>query len=209
MTAPYLRFPGQWIDNWARFSSAFDLSNNVFRWYDAQTGRYTSPDPIGGVNPYVYADDDPLTEFDPYGLLVEVRCERIGWQGFTRSTLAAFYHHCFVHTKCPCTKRHPFDKTVETGGAPAGQRPPLHINDFDGSRGSNDGIIVQPPGSTDCSKEQCILDQANVLMATHPGYNPRGPNSNTFAHQLLSACGMEALVPDGDPPVGWNHPWSK
>jgi RHS repeat-associated protein len=205
-----LRLPGQEVEQLGSGANGVtSRSYNIHRWYRTEFGRYSSPDPLSGTGRYTYADDNPLSRFDALGLLVEVRCELIGWQGFQESTLAAFYHHCFVRTKCPCSKSDPFDKTVEASGAPVGQKPDLHINDFDGHRGSNEDIIVQPPGSVDCSKEKCILEKAKNLMASHPGYHPSGPNSNTFAHQLIKACGMDALVPSGDPPVGWDSPWSR
>ena len=44
------------------------------RYYDAATGRWTQRDPVGGslaetvkVNPYVYANDDPVNMVDPSG----------------------------------------------------------------------------------------------------------------------------------------------
>ncbi len=44
------------------------------RYYDAATGRWTQRDPVGGslqettkINPYVYADDDPINMVDPSG----------------------------------------------------------------------------------------------------------------------------------------------
>jgi len=87
----YLRFPGQWVDTWARFSPSFDLSYNVFRWYDAQTARYTSPETSYSIYQrhltaagrydqseltdwqstlklFAYAEQNPLLFDDPWGL---------------------------------------------------------------------------------------------------------------------------------------------
>jgi RHS repeat-associated protein len=44
---------------------------NYFRDYDPALGRYVQPDPIGlqgGLNPYLYANGNPLAYMDPYGL---------------------------------------------------------------------------------------------------------------------------------------------
>ena len=41
------------------------------RWYDPQLRRFMSEDPIGlsgGLNPYTYADNDPINKTDPMGL---------------------------------------------------------------------------------------------------------------------------------------------
>jgi RHS repeat-associated protein len=58
------------------FAGTYNVSGNIFynraRYYDAGTGRFLSEDPLGvkgGVNPYVYADDQPTDVTDPSGLL--------------------------------------------------------------------------------------------------------------------------------------------
>ncbi|MEU1800649.1 DUF6531 domain-containing protein [Streptomyces sp. NPDC019937] len=59
-----LRFPGQYAD------SETGLHYNVHRHYDADVGRYISPDPLGLVpdpNPYGYVND-PFQVCDPLGL---------------------------------------------------------------------------------------------------------------------------------------------
>jgi RHS repeat-associated protein len=59
-----LRFPGQIYD------SHGGLMQNYFRDYDPTTGRYVESDPIGldgGLNPYIYAEADPLGFSDPTG----------------------------------------------------------------------------------------------------------------------------------------------
>jgi len=59
-----IRFQGQWFDEES------GLHYNRFRYYDPQTGRFISPDPIkihGSLNLYWYVNN-PLGEVDPFGL---------------------------------------------------------------------------------------------------------------------------------------------
>ena len=60
-----LRYPGQYADEES------GLFYNYFRSYDARTGRYSQPDPIGlegGWNRFGYVDANPLMFADPEGL---------------------------------------------------------------------------------------------------------------------------------------------
>ena len=57
--------PGQYYDQ------ETGLHYNYFRYYDPTTGRYITSDPIGlagGLNTYVYVDNNPLYWIDPFGL---------------------------------------------------------------------------------------------------------------------------------------------
>jgi RHS repeat-associated protein len=51
-----------------------DASGQLYRrnrYYDPHTGQFTQPDPIGlagGLNAYGFADGDPVSYGDPYGL---------------------------------------------------------------------------------------------------------------------------------------------
>ena len=59
------RFPGQYYD------AETGLYYNGARYYDPHTGRYITPDPLGlagGLNPYLYANGNPLQYTDPTGL---------------------------------------------------------------------------------------------------------------------------------------------
>ncbi|HJW55774.1 MAG TPA: DUF6765 family protein [Burkholderiaceae bacterium] len=60
-----LRLPGQVYDR------ETGLHYNYYRDYDPSQGRYTTPDPMGlggGMNPYAYVANNPLTNIDPLGL---------------------------------------------------------------------------------------------------------------------------------------------
>nr|WP_253915989.1 RHS repeat-associated core domain-containing protein [Salmonella bongori] len=61
-----IRLPGQ------QYDEETGLYYNRHRYYDPETGRYISQDPIGlkgGLNPYAYPLN-PITEVDPLGLIV-------------------------------------------------------------------------------------------------------------------------------------------
>ena len=60
-----LRFPGQYAD------SKTQLYYNWNRYYDPESGRYITSDPIGladGVNSFIFVDNLPVYEIDPTGL---------------------------------------------------------------------------------------------------------------------------------------------
>jgi len=60
-----LRLPGQYFD------AETNLHYNWNRYYDPRTGRYLTPDPIGlegGIDPFVYTENNPVNWVDPEGL---------------------------------------------------------------------------------------------------------------------------------------------
>jgi RHS repeat-associated protein len=57
------------------------LHYNYFRYYDPSLGRYLRADPIGlagGINPYVYVQNNPLNVFDPFGSLSQSYINKLG-----------------------------------------------------------------------------------------------------------------------------------
>jgi RHS repeat-associated protein len=59
------RFPGQYYDQ------ETGLHYNYFRYYNPQTGRYITPDPIGlegGINLFAYVGNNPVNWIDTFGL---------------------------------------------------------------------------------------------------------------------------------------------
>ncbi|MGF6350948.1 RHS repeat-associated core domain-containing protein [Variovorax sp. W2I14] len=73
-----LRYPGQYADEES------GLFYNYFRSYDARTGRYSQPDPIGldgGWNRFGYVGGNPLGLADPFGLNPAAGCALGSWAG--------------------------------------------------------------------------------------------------------------------------------
>jgi RHS repeat-associated protein len=88
----FLRMPGQWKDAvWSAATYPQEIFYNVHRWYEPQTGRYTSVDPLHSIpilqietprsldpelfSPlYGYAAANPVSYIDPLGLLQYKGC---------------------------------------------------------------------------------------------------------------------------------------
>ncbi|WP_223636890.1 RHS repeat-associated core domain-containing protein [Corallococcus sp. EGB] len=202
-----LRLPGQYHD------AETDLFENWNRYYDPSIGRYLQPEPMledpniirsaalqGQSMPtYAYALNNPVHFADPTGLLVELHCEPIWGHG-----LHGLARHCYIRTMIPGE----YDLTVEIYGP--GSRDEVTNSCNNPQRGwpieqpnnpkRNSAFwTVSPPlwprSSADGSLEDCVLQQFRIHAGTLPPYDAFGPNSNTFAGDILRACGITALPP--------------
>jgi len=102
--------------------------------------------------------------------------------------------HCYIHVKC-----NGIDETLELYGpsGPGDKTGHPHINPFNPKRGGRRFPISPPSGLKCCELEQRLIDAYNRNSGMVPDYNPQGPNSNTFAHQIIIDAGGTADFPVG------------
>ncbi|MEO8276994.1 MAG: RHS repeat-associated core domain-containing protein [Thermoanaerobaculia bacterium] len=215
----FLRFPGQWDDGlFTNATLGADSYYNFHRWYEDQTGKYSSADPLGlrgSINAFAYTDGNPVGFVDPLGLKVELYCETIGRDAAAnvghRIVGAAGFQHCFVRIKCnSCPK---YDLRLEVNGRDneAGMSEIPDPPRFGMGHGASIVPFDSPDwDSNDCTMEECILKRYRELQSRgyDYGFPPKGwlfgPNSNTFANDILTSCGVRKVYwPDGVAPFNY------
>ena len=103
--------PGQYADG------ETGLNYNMARDYDPATGRYLESDPAGvvggGPNTYIYADSDPVGQFDETGLVVQgtwnpapkfnILDWHVGWGGLEMPHFTAWGYLKFIRLNASAT----------------------------------------------------------------------------------------------------------
>ncbi|WP_440590657.1 RHS repeat-associated core domain-containing protein [Rheinheimera fenheensis] len=179
-----IRFQGQYYD------SESGLHYNHFRYYDPQTGRFISQDPIGllgGINHYQYAPNH-INWIDPLGLSCKEECS--GEKRFNTSDEAALY---IMKLANPMSKR----DNLEYGGlifkdatGKYGYTGPIvgtedGVNPFDGSaKVPDDSLEV---GYWHTHGEYSAFDQYdNIVRTADPSLDDF--NSDHFSSQDLNVA---------------------
>lgn len=193
-----LRLPGQ------SFDEETNLRYNLFRNYDAGIGRYVESDPMGlqsGLNTFTYAYNAAVSQSDPSGLIVEIKCRDLTDSGVSKWFFEGKQQrHCFVFVSCP-------EEKWSTVLSRQGNLRPLPVystgrklrdapNDNPGAAGVQTvPITPKKPGCETCGYEKDVLARYNGFPSGDVPYDPMGPNSNSFVNYLITSREYGAYVP--------------
>ena len=179
-----------------RFSTKYaddesDLLYYGYRYYRPSTGTWPSRDPIGangGLNLYGFIANNPVNSIDELGLCnIKIHCGPVKRLGIVVGW------HCGV--VAPNGVEYGIGGAGSSGGTSGGPVPPVYP---DPTRPyPNPAPPVQAPDKeypVSCGKcascdsiQKCIQNYHDTV--TPPPYNAFGPNSDTYAHDLLNHCG--------------------
>lgn len=109
--------------------------------------------------------------------------------------------HCFIHVKCG-----EYDVTLELYGPSADDprhgRPRMNL--YNPNRGGIHKPISTPPNNQCCRFENNLLKSFRKDSGNVPNYSGYpGPNSNTFAYQIITEAGGSVDMPPDA--YGWDY----
>jgi RHS repeat-associated protein len=201
-----LRFPGQYWD------SETGLHFNCHRYYVLEIGRYLRADPIGlagGINPFVYSENNPVNLIDPLGLdAIYINYDHypvktpIGKLPLGHGGVVA------VDPKTGTTKYYEFGRyygnkkgvvrgapdlkipnvTIGKNGLPT-QKSLNRLYDFLSKQfGKNSEVSATYYADSDF---QGTIDYVKEFSKNHPDYHLRNNNCKTFGQAAATACKEE------------------
>ena len=154
---------------------------NYHRYYDPKIGRYLTPDPIGlagGINPYVYVENDPVNLVDPLGLDAIV-CLYPGASGYGHIGIGINNSNTFGFYPKPGTSGSDLvlGRNVPGLMSPDNKYPPK-------------GCVRIPTTPDQDKAMQAILDARTAC----PGdYNLHCRNCATTVRDVLTAAGIDTI----------------
>jgi RHS repeat-associated protein len=208
-----LRFPGQYYD------TETQLHYNWHRYYEPQTGRYITSDPIGlegGLNTFGYVYGNPQKFIDPAGLDVRLMCRLLD-DPIAGGQLGQ--KHCFVYVTCPEEGWSYVLSLFQSGyhhGVPHMGRKQLALPSTPGliddpfSPFNEDNILVSPSSSdcNTCAFEKHVMEKFLAFPAGNVPYTLVGPNSNSFAAGLVTSPEFGTSAPSVSDAPGFQFGWS-
>ena len=193
-----LRLPGQWTE-----AETGGLSQNWFRNYDPILGRYAQVDPIGisaGQNIYNYVDGRPTEFIDPNGLAIVY----VNFNPVPETANIASHAYILITdndggnaTYCRAGPSRGIFGSIKAVCGDYNSK----VEDYrDYPKKSVILICDDKPSSFYRTK---AVDYTNIVFTSTIPYKPWGPNSNSFAHSLVTAIGATLTNPPTFAP-GWN-----
>ena len=186
---------------WLVRDPATGLNLAVRRTQDPISGRWTSEDPIGfeggDANLYRYVNNRPASALDPSGTEIYL----------VPSSVYGLGNHYSIIVYDPASGTGiQYDGggagTCGVSGSGSRKPKPRWTSLGPNVKPGPNWILVPSPGSP--FQQQTNLSTAYNKMRQIPDYNASlGPNSNTFANQLLQNAGYSAKKPPNAP--GWGY----
>jgi RHS repeat-associated protein len=209
--SPRVRFTGQFFDYQA------GLNYHHHRWYDPAAGRWISEDPIGfdarDTNLSRYVGNITTIFVDPSGhevYVVRGRNNSSKKRTGPDSSGSQSPQHVSVIVWDPYYKiAVQYDGDGPGGEAAINLAGKVWKGELYPSRKviqmqkEPNGVCVWTRRNS-FQREREALDKAYFAMKQVKHYHLAGPNSNTFAHQLLANAGMGTVEPITGAP-GWNY----
>jgi RHS repeat-associated protein len=170
-----LRFPGQYAD------VETNLAYNVNRDYDSSIGRYIQSDLIGlagGVNSYIYVENNPISKTDPVGLATYMCTRNLNNVPFSIGPL----YHQYI-----CV---PDGKGGQTCGGlgPSGSNPFNTPGVIEYENSSSTSSSCKKTDEDNSCIEKCIQDDFKKTPPTYSMDLSNGQNCQTWADHSVSVC---------------------